>query len=434
VILAMASAGCAHKPPRHLMGAYRFDDGRLVSIRASTDNTLRYRRFDNGESRRLYRKRRLRYVSGPGFARRTPVVLTVDFRLGSDGRATALSWKARGRELEEARRVGVEEWVTFRNGEVTLFGRLDLPQGPGPHPAVVLVHGSGKEAATDFYCAGDFFAPNGIATLTYDKRGTGRSTGEYTFDFEELASDVVAAVRYLKTRADIDSTRIGLSGYSQGGWVAPLAASMTRDVRYVIVNFGMIESPAEEARLETRNLARKRGVDDASLEEIDELTLAAIGVVASGFKDWDAFEKAKAKYKDAPWKSKLKGTAIEDILKYPRFIVKLFGPIKAPKKLDWYYDSTDVLQRLDIPIVWLLGEKDESAPNELTIPKIRGFIERGKPHELVIFRGADHSMLIFEEHEGERVYTGYAPDYFETQVYWARRLSGLPVSEEAIER
>lgn len=424
-ILALIVSGCASKPPRNLMGAYQFNDGRLISIRASQDNTLRYRELQNGESRRLYRHRRLRYVAGHDFTARTPVELVVDFKMGKDGRATGLSWKLEGEAPRSAEKIGIEEWMTFASGDINLFGRLDLPTGPGPHPAIVLVHGSGKSAATDFLFTCDFFAATGIATLTFDKRGTGRSEGTYNFDFDELAGDVVAAVEYLKSRPDIDLHRIGLSGYSQGGWVAPLAASMTDDVSYVIVNFGMIESPAEEARIETRNSARRLGVDEESLKEIDELTLAGVKVIASGFKDWEEFDEIKKKYKDAKWRKQLKGTTVDDLLKYPHFIVKLFGPMKAPKGLDWYYDSTEVLQGLDIPMVWLLGGKDESAPNELTIPKLREMISDGWPYELVVFPEADHSMLLFREEDGGRVYTGYARDYFSTQVDWAGRLSNM---------
>lgn len=425
-VLTVLAAGCASKPPRHLMGAYRFPDGRLISIRASQDNTLRYREYQTGESRRLYRHRRLRYVTGEGFSSRSPVKLVVDFSLDEAGKASGLLWQPKDGEPSSAERINEEQWVEFESGQATLFGRLDLPRERGPHPAVVLVHGSGKDAATDYYSACDFFAANGIASLTYDKRGTGRSGGVYGFDFEELAEDVVAAVEYLKSRPDIDSTRIGLSGYSQGGWVAPLAASKTDAVSYVIVNYGMIESPAEEARMETRNLMRERGVDEGTLDQIDELTLAAVKVVASGFKEWDQFDEVKEKYEDAEWRDQLKGTTVGDLMKYPHFLVKLIGPFKSPKGLDWYYDSTGVLEELDIPMAWLLGENDSSAPNELTIPRLRELIQTGKPFKLVVFQGAEHSMLLYEDDDKlGRVYTGYAPEYFTTQVERARRYSGL---------
>jgi len=84
-----------------------------------------------------------------------------------------------------------------------------------------------------------------------------------------------------------------------------------------------------------------------------------------------------------------------------------------------------VLRKLDIPMVWLLGEEDETAPNERTISTLRGMIDEGKPFEVVLFPEADHSMLIFHDIDGERVYTGYAADYFTTETDRVRRLSDL---------
>jgi len=112
-------------------------------------------------------------------------------------------------------------------------------------------------------------------------RGGARSPDRrYTFDFPQLARDAVVAVEHLQTIPEIDAGSIGLSGYSQGGWVAPLAASLS-DVRFVLVHYGSIDPPTEEARVETRNTLRTRGVDGAALSEVDELTTAAVQVVGS---------------------------------------------------------------------------------------------------------------------------------------------------------
>ncbi len=422
-MLALGLSGCASpEAPFGLMGGYRLEDGRLVSIRRSTDETLRYRLFESGDSGRLYRETSTRYVSGDGFSSRTPVNLTVDFEVDTDGRAHALSWRDRDDPAQTASRIGTENWVTFESDGTKLVGRLDLPGGPGPHPAIVLLHGSGDDAGTEYLYNGDFFTAHGIAAFVFDKRGTGRSDGTYTFDFHQLARDAVAAVRFLRARSNIDGKRIGLAGYSQGGWVAPLAASLSTDVRFVLVGYGMIESSVEEARLETRDLLRKRGVAEESLTEVDELTLAAVHVVATDFKDgWDEFAEAKRKYKGAPWRKHLHGSPVDGFLKYPRWLVKLLGPRKSPAGLPWYYDSTEVLDNLSIPMAWFLAEADESAPNELTIPKLRRLREMGKPYELVLFPGAAHTMLVFEESDGKRIYTGYAPGYFKAEVDHALR-------------
>ncbi len=421
-------SGCASSSTRPgLMGAYRLQDGRVVSIRRSTDDALRYRMYDNGESGKLHPETATRYVSGPGFSSRSPVNLTVEFRTDPEGRAGSLEWDLADKPIMTATRIGREEWVPFESDGATISARLDLPDGPGPHPAIVLLHGSGSDAGTEYLYNGDFFAAHGIAALVYDKRGTGRSGGEYTFDYEQLARDALAAVAMLRSRDDIDPDRIGLAGYSQGGWVAPLAASLIDDIRFVVVSYGMIESAVEEARLETRGLLRKRGIDERYMSDVDELTLASVHVVASDFREgWDRFKIMKKKHRQAPWRKELHGSPVDGFMKYPKWLVKMFGRRMAPPGLDWHYDSTAVLDELSIPMTWFLGGADESAPNELTIPKLNRYAESGKPYELILYPEADHTMLLFEEKDGQRTYTGYAPSYHRDEVQQARRLAGMP--------
>ncbi|HVP40180.1 MAG TPA: alpha/beta hydrolase, partial [Candidatus Saccharimonadales bacterium] len=118
-----------------------------------------------------------------------------------------------------------EEEVTFHDGEVALAGTLTLPPGPGRHPAVVMVTGSGPQNRDEeifsfkpFRLIADHLTRHGIAVLRYDDRGVGKSTGDFsaatTADF---ADDARAAVRYLMGRAEVDTAHIGVCGHSEGG-------------------------------------------------------------------------------------------------------------------------------------------------------------------------------------------------------------------------
>ena len=378
--LSLLLAACATpEPPRELLGPYRLDSGEVVSISRSADGTLRYRAFTTGSSGRLYPNGDGSYTSGDGFSNKEPAELSVRFEYGDDGIVQSMLWSPTSGQVSSAARIGEERFLEFENEDASFHARLQLPGGPGPFPAVVLVHGSGSSPGTEWFYNSDFFAANGVAALTFDKRGSGQSNGEFTFDFHQLARDVIAAVDMLASQPEIDGQRVGLSGYSQGAWVAPLASSMSESVSFVIVNYGMIESPAEEARLEMRQLLIDANVSDEELAEADELIGAAVELVANQLDSgWEEFDSMKEKYGDASWMVHLRGTPVDRLVSYPKFLVNAISGFLLPNELDWHYDSTELLTASDTPMVWLLAEQDRSAPNEQTVktPMLK-FLEGG---------------------------------------------------------
>jgi hypothetical protein len=143
---------------------------------------------------------------------------------------------------ESQRRIVHEESIHFASGNLTLAGTLLLPDGTQRHPAVFIFHGSGPQGR-DLSTA-RWFAEQGFAALTYDKRGVGESTGDFRAGpFMDLCDDGLAAVEYLKSRRQIDPRRIGVWGLSQGGWLGPLAVSRSADISFVIAVSGPGVSP-----------------------------------------------------------------------------------------------------------------------------------------------------------------------------------------------
>jgi len=199
---------------------------------------------------------------------------------------------------------------------------------------------------------------------------------------------------------------------------------MSDSIAFVVVNYGMIESPAEEARLEMRQLLIDADVTDADLADAEQLIAAAVNLVANEFSSgWEEFDAMKEKYGNSPWMEYLQGTPVGQLVSYPKFLVRLLARSRLPKGLAWDYDSTTLLATSDTPMVWLLAQDDRSAPKEQTIAKLRAMESDGRPIELIIFENADHGMVTFDEVNGERVVTGYAPGYFQTEVDAARRLA-----------
>jgi pimeloyl-ACP methyl ester carboxylesterase len=137
----------------------------------------------------------------------------------------------------------VEEEVSYKSGANTFAGTLTKPKGDGRFPVVLLITGSGAQDRDEtilghkpFLVLADHLTRKGIAVLRVDDRGVGGSSGVLTdAGIEEQADDVLAGVAYLKSRKDVRADRIGLIGHSEGGMVAPLAASRSSDVVFIVL-------------------------------------------------------------------------------------------------------------------------------------------------------------------------------------------------------
>lgn len=398
-------------------GAYRFPDGRIVAVSPTgEDDIWRVRDFSDGRVHSLYPKSEDTFTIRPGWSPEAPEQGTASFVPGG------LLWG----QVRAERLALREKAAAFTSGDAELRGKLILPDGPGPHPAVVMAHGSEKDAATVFSHEGWLLAPHGIAVLIFDKRGTGTSEGKFGMDFGQLSDDLVAAVEWLRKQPEVDPNRIGLTGYSQGGWTTPLAASKSDAVRFVLVGYGMVDSPAEEDRKETVRRLRDRGLGEADIAEAEELVQAGHEVIRTRFEGgWEKVAELKARYKDEPWVEVLEDGTAGSLMKYPAWAMKIAGPRMMPLGLDrwWFHDSRPILEKLDIPMLWLIGGDDIEAPNEVTIATLKQLQARGKPFELVVYPKADHGILLFEEKDGERIYTGYAPGYFRKKVEWIRSVT-----------
>jgi pimeloyl-ACP methyl ester carboxylesterase len=138
--------------------------------------------------------------------------------------------------------------VSYENKQagVKFAGTLTLPRTGAPHPAVLLITGSGPQDRDEsfgghkpFLVLADFLTRRGIAVLRVDDRGVGGSTGSVDAGTtDEFAGDALAGVAYLKSRREIDPERIGLIGHSEGGIVASLAAARSRDVALIVLLVG----------------------------------------------------------------------------------------------------------------------------------------------------------------------------------------------------
>jgi dienelactone hydrolase len=154
--------------------------------------------------------------------------------------------------------------VTFRNeaqGE-NLAGMLFIPEGEGSFPAVVMIHGAGTSVRdnTWYLTPADYLQKNGVLVLLPDKRGSVGSEGDWrTSSYEDLATDTVAAVEFLKSQNMVKVSQIGIMGMSQGGQISPYVVHLSPDVDFLIDVTGTSLNSYDVLHYEETNNLREMG-------------------------------------------------------------------------------------------------------------------------------------------------------------------------------
>ena len=235
--------------------------------------------------------------------------------------------------------------ISFLSNETELVGRVDFPDGPGPFPGVVIVHGSGRQTRSGASFVTNNFLENGIAVMRYDKRGVGDSDGTY-FDVNPgnsasilnlLAEDALAAVQFLRNQDHINSDLVGLYGASQAGWIIPLTASISTDIAFSVIVVGPTVTVGEEifySRLTNGNSSTM------SEEDLDEIS--------------------------------------SDLARFP-------GPHG--------FDPRAAIAAMNRPALWVLGGQDASIPTRETIEVLEEIKSvSGNEIDIHLFPTGTHSM------------------------------------------
>ena len=328
----------------------------------------------------------------------------------------------------------VEE-VRFRGGaaDVDLAGTLSLPPGPGPHPVVVLMSGSGlqdrDEALTGvatikpFALIADALTSAGVGVLRYDDRGAGSSTGESGGTIEELTEDGAAALDYLVTREDVDPERLGLLGHSEGGIYAARIGARDPRVAFIVMMAGPAVDGVSLLIEQTEALARSAGESEAAVAAVR--TFAETGIPAAREADEDAVEAAGRTLFGTLWDMQPEaGRAalgprdefIEDRLE-----------LQAPVLLsDWYrsilaYDPAPDLAAIDVPMLALYGGLDMQVLSPQNEPAFVAATVGNDDATAVVLPDANHLFQAAETGsilEYGQLADDFTPEFLPTLVDW----------------
>jgi pimeloyl-ACP methyl ester carboxylesterase len=338
----------------------------------------------------------------------------------------------------------VQREVGYDNGPIHLAGTLTLPEGRGPFPAVLLITGSGAQNRDEeifghkpFLVLADHLTRADIAVLRVDDRGVGGSTGDTgsstTADF---AADALAGVRFLASQPEIFKDRIGLLGHSEGGLVAALAASRSREVAFVVLLgtsgvpgydllVDQVEATARAAGAPEATakqlVALERQALDAIRAEKDEAALrakltpilrAAAELAAPGQRaaggDLDAAVERQVKASTSPWF---------------RFFLS--------------FDPRPVLRQVSVPVLAVGGNKDVQVPAARNLPAIERALQQGGAKDITIRRIPELNHLFQHAKTGSPAEYGaieetFDPDLLGIITRWIlARFGGRPAAPAA---
>ena len=298
----------------------------------------------------------------------------------------------------------IQEDITFTNGDVTLAGTLTLPDTVGPHPAIILVTGSGANDRDEsiapiadikpFKLIADHLTRNGFAVLRYDDRGAGQSTGNYTestiYDF---ALDASAAIDYLLTHEDINPEQVGMLGHSEGGTIAPMITRENGNLAFIISMAGTGTSFIDVFVEQNRQSFVLAGISEGEAFAASEARRLAMELVLMGENE------IAEDYLEALFVGSVLQEMAEDESTTPAEIYEQIDSL-VTQLMDFYtspeifslleYDPSDDWQAVDVPVLALFGGVDFQVPAEMNVVGLEYLLADNADTTIVTFPTANH--------------------------------------------
>jgi pimeloyl-ACP methyl ester carboxylesterase len=290
------------------------------------------------------------------------------------------------------------------------------------------VHGSGSQDRNDWTLhppLREHLARHGIASLCWDKPGVGGSSGDWTRQsFHDRAREALDAVNFLRGRTDIDPRRVGLWGISQGGWICPLAASLSPDVAFVVLVSAPAGTIAEQDLFRVEQGMHADGMPQEDIERARAFARRRIELIRSG--TFEELEVAQREVADQRW--------------FVDYVHRLAPKDFAFAAKNIAYDGRPTLNGVKCPVLVLIGERDTVVPSKEGATIIKDILTKAGNTDVTVkmFPEADHFLHRTktggprEALAGGRVRT-FAPDYFLKLTEWlGERLTIPPARSRAL--
>lgn len=285
--------------------------------------------------------------------------------------------------------------VTFPSGPITVAGTLTEPQGPGPFPAVVLVTGSGAQDRDEtiadhkpFLLLADRFTRAGFAVLRTDDRGVGGTGGALdTSTYDDLSGDTLAGVAFLRGRTEIDTSRIGLLGHSEGGYLAPLAAQRSSgQVAFVVMMAGPAVTGADDLIEQNKLIFAQQGSPQAAIDA----QVAFLQQLTALLRDGKTAEATTLATQQITQQA---AALPPDQQPGADAVVRQAEAITSPVFAAFVnYDPAPALSALSVPVLAFYGDKDLQVPSAQNAPAAQMLFAGKRDASVHTFGGVNHLM------------------------------------------
>ncbi len=292
----------------------------------------------------------------------------------------------------------VEE-LRFENPDaegVTLAATLTIPEGPGPHPGVILLTGSGLQDRDEslmghkpFWVLADHLSRNGVAVLRYDDRGFPPSTGDpAAATMEDFASDGWAALQTLADRPEVDAERVGIIGHSEGGVTGPMiAAAHPKAVDFVVMMAGTGVRGDTLILRQTALQLRSTGATEEQIATQVATSETIFRTLREDPQNLDAAIETAVREGAAalPADQQMSPEELETEIRTQREV------LESPWLRHFLgFDPAPTLREVKAPVLVLAGELDLQVEPEQNLGPIEAALRRNRHVKVVRFPGLNH--------------------------------------------
>lgn len=379
---------------KSIIGDYKLESGNIISIfrmsQGGEPGKLTYWNTEDGRLGSINAVSEDSFIVGPAIGELLPVEIEI---LKNKNKLVLI--KENQKIKAEKVYLYEEKNVTFKSNQVKLSGELKIPKNPNLIPAIILIHGSGPGTREQLELMARFFARQNYAVLNFDKRGCGKSTGDWRkTDFKGLSEDVLAGVKFLKTKKFIDTNRIGLWGISQGGYIAVMAASISSDIHFIISHSGPGVSPREQEKYMLNSVLKRYEIPEDDRNSLLD-TYDLMYDYAKGEAPGEKLDSLLVSLSEKEHLAPLLPPSSENITFENLYQSQQMGDPGWFLHIDPDFNPLNYFGKLTCPVLSIFGKNDYTLPVETSVQNIRQVLSE-KNHDnfsIQVLESLGHGIL-----------------------------------------